>query len=95
MVTRNPGFRQSLSRLWQPQRGLFWLTVAFNVMGWVLGWTLHLLQPRGGLMVLITLLALANAAMGWWLMFILWRDSAQPFPGDSTDVQSIAGQQDR
>jgi hypothetical protein len=65
---------RSLSRLWQPRRGLFWLMLAFNLMGSVLGWALHLLQPQGGLLVLMTLLALGNAGMGWWLLSILWRD---------------------
>jgi hypothetical protein len=69
--------------------------VAFNVMGWVLGWTLHLLQPTGGLLALITLLALSNAGMGWWLLSILWRESAETFSGETSDVQSFAGQQDR
>lgn len=87
--------RRSLARLWQPRRGVFWLMVVFNAMGWVLGWVLHLLQPTGGVLVLITLLALGNAGMGWWLLSILWRDSAATSQGDPSDVQSFAGQQDR
>ena len=95
MVIRYPSLRRSLSRVWQPRRGLFWLMVAFNVMGWVLGWALHLLQPTGGLLVLVTVFALGNAAMGWWLLLILWRDGAETSSGENADVQSFAGQQDR
>ena len=87
--------RRSLSRLWQPRRGLFWLMLAFNAMGSVLGWALHLLQPTGGLLVLMTVLALGNAGMGWWLLAVLWREGAASPQGDRSDVQSFAGQQDR
>lgn len=85
-------------RIWQPQRGLFWLMLAFNALSSVLAWTLHLRQPTGGLLVLLTLLALSNTVMGWWLLAILWRTnpppSAQPpTPGDP-HVQSPARQQD-
>jgi hypothetical protein len=85
-------------RLWQPQRGLFWLMLAFNALSSVLAWTLHLLQPTGGLLVLLTLLALSNAVMGWWLLTLLWRtnpaSSTEPSnPGDH-HVQSPAHQQD-
>lgn len=69
---------RSLRRVWQPRRGLFWLMLAFNALSSVLAWVLHLLQPTGGLLVGLTLLALANAAMGWWLLSILWRESAAP-----------------
>ena len=69
--------------------------VTFNAMGWVLGWTLHLLQPTGGLLVLLTAFALGNAGMGWWLLLKLWRDGAETTSGEKTNVQSFAGQQDR
>ena len=90
----NP-LRQAVGRVWQPQRGLFWLMLTFNVLSSVLAWTLHLLQPTGGLLVLLTLLALSNAAMGWWLLAILWRTSADPSIPGETHVQSSARQQDR
>ena len=95
MASDPPFFHRSLSRLWQPRRGLFWLMLAFNVLGSVLGWALHLMQPQGALLVLMTLFALGNAAMGWWLLSILWRDGAEKPPGENADVQSFAGQQDR
>lgn len=86
---------QSILRIWQPRRGLFWLMVAFNVLSTVLGWALHLAQLSGGLLVLLTLFALANALMGWWLLLILWREGAVVTEGDPYHVQSPAGQQDR
>ncbi len=82
-------------RVWQPQRGLFWLMLAFNALSSVLAWTLHLLQPTGGLLVLLTLLALSNAVMGWWLLTILWRTGAEPSNSGDNHVQSPARQQDR
>ena len=67
---------ERVRRLWQPRRGLFWLMVAFNVLSSVLGWTLHLAQPTGVLLVVLTVFALGNALMGWWLLSILWREGA-------------------
>jgi uncharacterized membrane protein HdeD (DUF308 family) len=87
-------FHRAFQRVWQPQRGLFWLMLTFNALSSALAWALHLLQPTGGLLVLLTLLALSNAVMGWWLLAILWRTSAEsPNPGDP-HVQSPARQQD-
>ena len=50
--------------------------VAFNVLSSVLGWTLHLTQPTGALLAVLTVFALGNALMGWWLLSILWREGA-------------------
>jgi hypothetical protein len=87
---------QRVLRLWQPRRGLFWLMLAFNLLSSVLGWTLHLAHPTGAWLILITLFALANALMGWWLISILWRESAAvSSEGEKPHVQSPAGQQDR
>ena len=68
--------RRAIDRVWQPQRGLFWLMLAFNALSSGLAWWLHLVQPTGVLLVVLTLLALGNAGMGWWLLSILWRDGA-------------------
>jgi uncharacterized membrane protein HdeD (DUF308 family) len=94
MSATAPPFRRAFQRIWQPQRGLFWLMLVFNALSSGLAWTLHLLQPTGGLLVLLTLLALANAVMGWWLLSILWRTSADHSTQGDTHVQSPAGQQD-
>jgi uncharacterized membrane protein HdeD (DUF308 family) len=87
-------FQLAFQRVWQPQRGLFWLMLAFNALSSVLAWTLHLLQPTGGLLVLLTLLALSNAVMGWWLLAILWRTGADLSLQGDNHVQSPARQQD-
>lgn len=87
--------RRAFQRLWQPQRGLFWLMLAFNVLSSALAWTLHLMQPTGALLVLITLLALTNSVLGWWLLAVLWRTSADPSTSGDAHVQGPARQQDR
>lgn len=74
--TPQPSFRQKFLSLWQPRRGLFWLMLAFNLLSSGMGWTLHLLQPTGVLLVVLTLMALGNTLIGWWLLSILWRDGA-------------------
>ena len=86
--------KKTWRRVWQPQRGLFWLMLAFNALSSALAWALHLLQPTGGLLVLLTLLALSNAVMGWWLLSLLWRTSADPSIQGDPHVQSPARQQD-
>jgi hypothetical protein len=95
MPESSPALRRAFQRIWQPQRGLFWLVLAFNLLSSVLAWTLHLLQPTGLLLVLITLLALTNAAMGWWMLALLWRTSADSSTSGDPHVQSPARQQDR
>jgi uncharacterized membrane protein HdeD (DUF308 family) len=67
---------RAFERLWQPRRGIFWLMLAFNTLSSGLAWWLHLAQPSGVLRVVLTLLALGNALMGWWLLSLLWRDGA-------------------
>lgn len=85
----------SLRRLWQPARGAFWLMLAFNGLSSLLAWTLHLAEPSGPLQITLTILALANAAMGAWMLSILWRQSATPSQGDRHHVQSATDQQVR
>ena len=69
---------KSVSRMWQPRRGLFWLMLAFNVMSSVLVWYVQLAQPVDALRWLLSLLALANACIGWWLAVRLWREGDAP-----------------
>lgn len=64
---------QRLRRLWQPHNGLFWLMLLFNGLSSSMAWYLHLAQPSGVLLLLLTLLALANAAAGMLLLWLLWR----------------------
>jgi hypothetical protein len=85
----------SLQRLWQPGRAAFWLMLAFNGLSSVLAWTLHLAQPTGMLLIVLTILALANAAMGVWMLTLLWRQGAVSSQGNTHHVQSPSDQQDR
>ena len=96
MPSNPSALERAITRLWQPRRVLFWLVLAFNALSSVLAWALHLLQPGGSLLIVLTVLALANAAMGWWLLALLWREGAPSpsSPGD-THVQSPARRQDR
>lgn len=59
-------------RLWRPRLGLFWLVVLFNVLSSGMTWTLHLADPQGALRWMLALLALTNAAAGWYLLWRLW-----------------------
>jgi hypothetical protein len=85
----------SLQRLWQPGRAAFWLMLAFNGLSSVLAWTLHLAPPAGALFFVLTLLALANAAMGAWMLSLLWRQGAASSQGNPHHVQSPSDQQVR
>lgn len=65
-------FQLVRSRLWRPRLGLFWLVVLFNLLSSGMAWTLHLADPQGTLRWMLALLALTNAAAGWWLLWRLW-----------------------
>jgi hypothetical protein len=56
---------RSLQRIWQPQRGIFWLMVVLNVTSSLLIWYVHLAQPVAALRWLLGMLALCDAALGW------------------------------
>jgi len=86
MPSKDQLLRRSFRRLWQPRRGLFWLMLAFNALSSALAWWLHLTQPSGTLLVVVTLLALTNTLIGWWLLSILWREGADTTPGEKKHV---------
>ena len=86
---------RTLRRLWQPRRGLFWLMLAFNLLSSGLAWWIHLARPDGVLLASLTLLALANTAMGWWLVYLLWCDGAAHLSEETLHVQSTVDQQNR
>ncbi|MDP2262836.1 MAG: hypothetical protein Q8K24_06735 [Hydrogenophaga sp.] len=66
---------RSLHRLWQPRRGLFWLVLAFNALSSLLAWYVHLTDPPTALRWVLSLLALTNAGLGWWMLVRLWRET--------------------
>jgi hypothetical protein len=86
MSSKSTPWSEKLSRLWQPKRGLFWLMLVFNAMSSVLAWVLHWMQPTGSILIVLTLLTLGNAGMGWWLLTVLWRDSAPLERGEKNHV---------
>jgi hypothetical protein len=77
-----PTLKPSLQRLWQPRNPLFWLVVVFNLMSSAMAWGLHLARPEGVLLLMLTVLALANTGMGWWLLWRLWKQAPPPADGD-------------
>jgi hypothetical protein len=66
-------------RLWQPQRGLFWLLLAFNLLGSACAWALHLLPLNGPGFALLAVLGLANSGAG---LVVAWLLLQQPAPGE-------------
>lgn len=62
-------------RLWQPRRGLFWLVLLANALSAVLVSYLQIAQPEGALRWSVSLLALTDTLLGWWLLRRLWVDS--------------------
>lgn len=77
-----PTLKPSLQRLWQPRNPLFWLVVVFNLMSSAMAWGLHLARPEGVLLLMLTVLALANTGMGWWLLWRLWKQTPPAADGD-------------
>jgi hypothetical protein len=65
----------SLQRIWQPRRGLFWLMLAVNGLSSVLVAYLQIGQPPEALRWLLSLLALVDTLLGWWLLRRLWRET--------------------
>jgi len=73
-----PDWQSRLKRLWQPRNPLFWLMLVFNLLSSTMAWFLHLAQPVGALLLVVTLLALVNALAGMVLLWRLWADTAPP-----------------
>ncbi len=96
MLSYESALQRAITRLWQPRRVLFWLVLAFNALSSLLAWSLHLLKPGGSLLVVLAVLALANAAMGWWMLALLWREGAPPATSTGKPHgQSTARREDR
>ena len=68
-----------LLRIFQPRNPLFWLMLALNALSYALAWIVQN-RPLNTLgTVLVVGFALANAALGTWLLWRLMKD-AQPKP---------------
>ncbi len=74
-----------LFRIFQPRNPLFWLMLVLNALSYALVWIVQN-RPLNTLgMLLIAGFALANAALGTWLVWLLMRDASpkpQATPGD-------------
>ena len=61
-----------LRRLWQPDKPLFWLMLAFNVLSSLCTWVMRSLPLSKGAVLLVGAVALGNVALGllaaWKLM---------------------------
>lgn len=65
-------------RLWQPRSGLFWLVVALNLLTSLQIWYIQLGDPAPAMRWVLSLMALFNTVLGWWLLARLWREGATP-----------------
>ncbi|WP_310564522.1 hypothetical protein [Hydrogenophaga sp.] len=73
-----------LWRLWQPRSQLFWLVLLVNALSAVLVAYLRVAQPDGAVRWAVSLLALTDTLLGWWLLRRLWLDGATPIAGPNT-----------
>lgn len=83
----------AFNRLWQPRKGLFWLVVGFQGLSSALVLFIQIHEPPTSMRLALTLLALTNTLIGWWLMARLWREGAPPPQGDPPNVQRPADHQ--
>ena len=70
-----------IARLWQPRNPAFWLMVALNLLSTALAWVArnYDLAPTAALVIIG--FAVANAAIGLRLMWVLMREEpARPAP---------------
>jgi hypothetical protein len=67
-------------RLWQPRSGLFWLVVVLNVLTSAQVWYIQLTDPAPLLRWVLSLMALSNTGISWWLLARLWRDGTHSNP---------------
>lgn len=63
----------AFERLYQPRQPLFWVAVAFNLLGAVMLLALQSGQLNPLAQWLTALLALSNNALGSWAVWRLWR----------------------
>ena len=59
-----------LSRLWQPDKPLFWLMLAFNVLSSLCAWAMRALPLCAPVLWLVGMVALGNVALG---LLAAWR----------------------
>jgi hypothetical protein len=70
-----PAIQEAVRRLWQPRKGLFWLALGFNALSSFMVGFIQLTDPPTGIRLVVSLFALTNSLIGWWLTVRLWRES--------------------
>lgn len=85
----------TLRRIFQPRNPRFWLLVVLNTLSALLAWVLRTQPLPVGVMLLLAAVALVNAALGTWLMWVLWRENpptsrtTPPVPTESNHAKKI------
>lgn len=69
-------FTEVFRRLWQPRRSLFWLMVALQLLSSGIVLFMQITDPPDGLRLVLSLTALTDGLLAWWLTVRLWRESA-------------------
>ena len=72
-----------LSRIYQPRNPLFWLMVIINLLSTALAWVARSYELAPLQATLVSVMAVANALAGIFLMFRLIRDE----PANSQPVE--------
>lgn len=70
-----PSIQEVIRRLWQPRKGLFWLVLGFNALSSFMVGFIQINDPPTGIRLVVSLFALTNSLIGWWLTVRLWRES--------------------
>jgi hypothetical protein len=71
-----PSLADSFRRLWQPRRGLFWLMLSMQLLSSGIVLFMQITDPPDGLRLALSLMALIDSLLAWWLTVRLWRESA-------------------
>lgn len=71
-----PFLADSFRRLWQPRRGLFWLMLSMQLLSSGIVLYMQITDPPDGLRLVLSLMALIDSLLAWWLTVRLWRESA-------------------
>ncbi len=71
-----PSPAETLRRLWQPRRGLFWLMVALQLLSSCIVLFVQITDPPATVRLVLGGMALIDSLLAWWLAVRLWRESA-------------------
>ena len=67
-----------LRRIYQPHNPLFWIMLALNALSYALSWIVQNRALNTAGMLVVASFALANAAVGTWLMWRLMQTEPPP-----------------